>query len=120
MVIAFSLQSFNMNCIPRKRISNLEASDEGECISKRTFKLSTKLKSIAGHQHDSWTVQKAHDRTIRVLHLLRSFLMVILSLFKDDVKKYQIPSSRIFIQIQISGWQEIRQQDIWMEQCFYL
>ena len=77
-----------MKRIPRKRIASCDREEVGEYSSnKKTCKLSQKQKSIIDRKHDSWTVEKAHERLKRELHLLRCFLTIVLSLFKDDVKK---------------------------------
>ena len=76
-----------MNCVPHKRISaTMDDEEDGCSSSKRTFKLSTKLKSIVDHSHDHWTTEKAHRRLTGELNILCSFVTMILSLFKDDVK----------------------------------
>ena len=78
-----------MDRIPRKRISTtMDNEENGYSSSKRTFRLSTKLKSIVDHSHDSWTTQKAYRRLTGELHILRSLITMLLALFKDDVKKF--------------------------------
>ena len=97
MVIAFLIlvvfqiiycSLLNMNRISCKRISTTMDDEEDGCSSsKRTFRLSTKLKSIVDHSHDSWTTQKAYRRLTGELYILRSLITMLLALFKDDVKK---------------------------------
>ena len=77
-----------MNRIPPKRISTTMDDEEDGCSSsKRTLKLSTKLKSIVDRSHDRWTTQKAYRRLTGQLHILRSMITMLLARFKDDVKK---------------------------------
>ena len=78
-----------MDCLPRKSLSN------GVSKKKKTYKLSTNVKSILSRKYDKWTVNKAYERLKhnyeRLKHNLntsRSLMRIILLLFKGDLKKY--------------------------------
>ena len=60
---------------------------------KKVYKLSTKVKSIINRKYDGWSAHKAHEWVKHDLNISGSFMRIILSLFKGNLKKiYQEPN----------------------------
>ena len=74
--------------VPRKIIhSDVDKDDDEESVSKKCFKLATKLHSIADRQHDRWNIDKANGQLQIELSLLRSFVIMFISLFQEHISK---------------------------------
>ena len=78
-----------MDRLPRKRPSSAEA-DKNAAVSgkgKKIIKLSNTVKSIVDPTKDRWNLTNAHERMTTELRLFRTLTIMLLSLFKDDLRK---------------------------------
>ena len=77
-----------MDRLPRKRPSSVEA-DKNAAVGKgkKIIKLSNAVKSIVDHTKDRWNLTSAHERVTTELRLFRTLTMMLLSLFKGDLRK---------------------------------
>ena len=76
-----------MDRLPRKSPS------KGVSKKRKTYKLTSKTKSITNRKCDKWSLQNAYERVKFDLNISRCFMGVVLSLFKGDLEKiYKEPN----------------------------
>ena len=77
-----------MDRLPRKRPSSAEA-DKNAAVGKgkKIIKLSNTVKSIVDRTKDQWNLTNGHKRVTTELRLFRTLTMMLLSLFKGNLRK---------------------------------
>ena len=71
--------------VPMKCTSNAE--EDENVVGKKVIKLRNKVNSIIDRSKDSWNMTSAYQRVTTDLGLYRSFMLMILPLFKGDLGK---------------------------------